>query len=158
AALTLGEQVGNSVFAHCLLPVSASDDGDADLAFASGHSATGTPSAGRATALPGDTSGLPGLDLRIADRGGTPLGPASGHTIRIDDNATGWGWFIDATPGDDSEFTTPGDQGDMHRIDLLTALDHEIGHLLGYPHTDWGLMNDTLAAGVRLSPVIDPST
>jgi len=44
---------------------------------------------------------------------------ASGHTIWIDQNAAGWGWFVDATPGDDSEFTTPGNQGEQRRIDLL---------------------------------------
>ena len=29
-----------------------------------------------------------------------------------DDNAAGWGWFVDPTPRDDSEFTTPGDLGE----------------------------------------------
>ena len=55
-------------------------------------------------------------------------------TLWLDDNAAGWGWFVDSTPGDDSEFTTPGNQGEQDRMDLLTALDHQLGHLLGRDH------------------------
>ena len=66
--------------------------------------------------------------------GGPKLGFAAGDTIWLDADAAGWGWFVDPTPGDDSEFTTPGDQGEQGRIDLLTALMHEIGHLLGHDH------------------------
>ena len=36
----------------------------------------------------------------------------AGHTIFLDTNATGWGWFLDPTPGDDREFATPGNQGE----------------------------------------------
>src|SRR5262249_12799141 len=96
-----------------------------------------------------DTAALAGLDIRIADLGGTTLGLASGHTIWLDGNAAGWGWFIDATPWDDSEFTTPGDQGEQRRMDLLTVLEHELGHLLGHDHEEGGVMADTLPAGVR---------
>lgn len=96
----------------------------------------------------GDTASLTGLNIRIADLGGTTLGLASGNTIWLDDNAAGWGWFY-PTPGDDSKFTTPGNQGEMHRIDLLTVLMHEIGHLLGHDHEADGVMAETLTAGTR---------
>src|SRR5262245_4373885 len=102
-----------------------------------------------------DTTGLGNMQIRIANLGGTTLGSASGHTIWLDDNAAGWGWFIDPTPWDDSEFTTPGNQGEQHRMDLLTVLEHEIGHLLGYEHDVNGLMADTLPAGVRRTPSAD---
>jgi hypothetical protein len=62
-----------------------------------------------------DTSILGASDIRIADLGGTTLGLATGHFIWLDDNAAGWGWFIDPTPSDDSEFTTPGNQREQHR-------------------------------------------
>ena len=81
-----------------------------------------------------DTGGLSGVDVRIADLGGATLGLASGNTIWLDDDAAGWGWFVDPTPADDCEFTTPGDQGEQGRMDLLTVLMHEIGHLLGQDH------------------------
>ena len=99
-----------------------------------------------------DTSILNGIDVRIADLGGATLGLASGHTITLDDNAAGWGWFVDPTPWDDSEFTTPGNQGEQNRMDLLTVLEHELGHLLGKEHEATGVMIDTLPTGTRRVP------
>ena len=70
-------------------------------------------------------------------------------TIWLDNNAAGWGWFVDPTPWEDSEFTRPGDQGEQGRMDLLTDLMHEVGHLQGHGHGEGGVMADTLAAGQR---------
>jgi len=96
-----------------------------------------------------DVSAPNGIAVRIAHFGGTTLGLASGHTIWLDDNAAGWGWFVDRTPRQDSEFTTPGNQGEQNRMDLLTVLEHEIGHLLGNAHEDGGVMAETLTPGKR---------
>lgn len=98
-----------------------------------------------------DTSSLSNLAIRITDLGGTTLGMAAGNTIWLDDNAAGWGWFVDPTPGDDSEFTTPGNQGEQDKMDLLTVIMHEMGHVLGYEHQDDGVMQETLSAGTRLT-------
>jgi hypothetical protein len=73
----------------------------------------------------------------------------SDETIAIDVDAAGWGWFVDVTPWEDSEFTTPGNQGEQGRIDLLTALMHELGHSLGLHHVEEGVMAEQLAAGIR---------
>lgn len=100
-----------------------------------------------------DVSLLSNINVRIADLGGATLGLAAGSTIWLDDNAAGWGWFVDATPGDDSEFTTPGDQGEQDHMDLLTVLMHELGHLFGYGHEADGVMAETLAAGVRRTDI-----
>ena len=45
----------------------------------------------------------------------------------------------------------------MNRMDLLTVLENELGHILGYDHTEDGLMIPTLATGIRETPtaVID---
>lgn len=102
-----------------------------------------------------DTSAVAGIDIRIADLDGTTLGLASGNIIWIDMNAAGWGWFVDPTPWDDSEFTTPGDQGEQNRMDLLTVLMHELGHVLGHEHDEGGVMAETLTAGTRLTPLVD---
>ncbi|MFL5246168.1 MAG: DUF3466 family protein [Gemmataceae bacterium] len=92
-----------------------------------------------------DTNMISGVHVQIADLPGDILGQAVGDSIYIDADAAGWGWFVDPTPHKDSEFTTPGNQGEQNRMDLLTVLEHELGHLLGFDHQETGVMEDTLA-------------
>ena len=42
-------------------------------------------------------------------------------------------------------------------MNSLTVLEHELGHILGYDHSDYGLMIPPLATGIRETPtaVID---
>lgn len=98
------------------------------------------------------------IDVQIVDFGGALLGQQDGDTIFIDRDAAGWGWFVDATPGADEEYLRLSEgvlsakpNGEASgRMDLLTALGHEIGHVLGYPHTSTtGLMDASLSAGER---------
>jgi len=95
---------------------------------------------------------LRSVTFQIADLGGTTLGLESGTVITIDDNAAGWGWFVDTTPSDDSEFRKPGDQGEQNHMDLLTVVMHEMGHVLGLDHETKGVMQETLNPGTRMSP------
>lgn len=94
----------------------------------------------------------------IADLGGSRLAQYAYGTIVLDDDAAGFGWFVDPTPLADEEFTTSesgelvaGDPAPSGQMDLLTAVLHEMGHLLGLSHSDDELnaMFATLAAGVR---------
>jgi PAP2 superfamily len=96
-----------------------------------------------------DTSALGNIEVHIADLGGLTLGKAADGAIWLDNNAAGWGWFVDRSAHNDSEFTRRGNQGEKNRMDLLTVLEHEVGHLLGYDHVDGGVMQETLGAGVR---------
>jgi probable HAF family extracellular repeat protein len=107
-----------------------------------------------------DTSRLGNVQIQVTSLGGLTLGIASGHTIPLDDNAAGRGWFVDPTPHSDAEFTTPGNQGKQHRMDWLTVREHEAGHLLEHEHEELGVMIDTLPAGSRRVPTdgIDPAT
>jgi Ca2+-binding RTX toxin-like protein len=102
-----------------------------------------------------DPAGLRGLTVRIADLPGAELGETVGRDIRIDPTAAGWGWFVDKTPRKDTEFTLAGDQGEQHRMDLLTAVMHEIGHVLGKEHEPTGLMAEQLQPGDREKPAAD---
>ncbi|MBW6493254.1 MAG: hypothetical protein K0B16_01635 [Burkholderiaceae bacterium] len=96
-------------------------------------------------------------EIEIVDLPGLELGSYVDGRVLIDIDAAGYGWFIDPTPGDDSEFILSGDvlaaQGDSAtgRIDLLSVLQHELGHVAGLGHVDDGLMATTLSAGVRTS-------
>jgi hypothetical protein len=107
-----------------------------------------------------DTSGLGNIQIQIAELGGSTFGLANeaSHTIWLDAKAAGWGWFVDPTPANDSEFTTPGNQGEQSRMDLLTVLDHELGHVLGFEHQRAGVMEEYLTPGTRRVPAPGTTT
>jgi len=50
-------------------------------------------------------------NFQIAVLDGLTLGLATADTVFIDANAAGWGWFVDATPHDSSEFSDPDGEG-----------------------------------------------
>src|SRR5262249_49475897 len=80
--------------------------------------------------------------------------------IWIDRDAAGTGWFIDATPWEASEFqggfadhelrAAPGSPA-FGKMDLLTVLEHELGHVLGLDDGDESeeVMGAFLGGGVR---------
>ena len=103
---------------------------------------------------------LDDLDLYIADLAGLTLGQSSGNRIIIDANAAGNGWFVDETPGLNEEFVlsrngwvAKPNSAAYGKMDLLTAVSHEIGHYLGLDHDDTSadlpVMNETLSSGHR---------
>ena len=96
-----------------------------------------------------DTSALQGIDVRIADLGGLTLGQAAERGHRAGRQRGRLGLVRGPHPANDSEFTRRGNQGERNRMDLLTVLTHEVGHLLGYDHAAGGVMQETLDAGVR---------
>jgi len=74
----------------------------------------------------------------VEDISGLSLAMSSGNHITIDSNAAGFSWFIDATPGEDGEYSGSGtrltaapDSQAGVRIDLLTTIMHELGHQIG---------------------------
>jgi len=97
------------------------------------------------------------VDVQVVDLAGDTLGRAVPGTIYIDVNAAGYGWFVDATPADNSEFSSaselslialPDSEAAGH-VDLWTVILHELGHLLGYEHADVGAMQESLSVGER---------
>jgi hypothetical protein len=107
----------------------------------------------------------------VAPLGGGYLGltDVATDTVEISANAAGYGWFVDATPLRDEEFS-PGAPGSplvalpggpaAGQMDLLTVVLHEMGHLAGRPdvgaqgHAD-DLMAETLAPGTRRVDALD---
>jgi len=92
---------------------------------------------------------LRSIPVNVADLGDQLLGLAHVDAIWIDDDAAGWGWYLDATPWDDVEYLRPHDSGQRNRIDLLSAVIHELGHTLGLNHEEHGVMGESLPAGLR---------
>jgi hypothetical protein len=97
------------------------------------------------------------------------LGEAHDTLITLDDDAAGWGWFVDASPGESSsEFQWVGGQYDAtlvtdsaakNKMDLLTVMVHELGHVLGFSDLDsaaypnsTSLMRDELPKSIRRLP------
>ena len=104
----------------------------------------------------------------VANLGGNTIGEETPGHIVIDTSAAGHGWYIDPTPSDNSEFTNaqnaagtdlltdPSNAAAGH-MDLLTAVTHELGHVLGLPDTTAAadvndLMYINLADGERKLP------
>lgn len=111
---------------------------------------------------PSERQRLRNVRFEIADLPGGRLGFAAGDRVFIDRDAAGFGWFIDPTPGEQEEFLRVGEgvwqaadrTAAADRIDLLTAVMHELGHVLGLDDIDPSriaddLMTATLAPGLR---------
>ncbi len=104
-----------------------------------------------------DQSQLKAIEIQVIDLEDGVLGRAVGNTIYVDLDAAGFGWFVDATPLDHSEYQPDSaltlialpESGAFGRIDLWTVIQHELGHILGFDHSDDGVMEETLLPGVR---------
>ncbi len=102
------------------------------------------------------------VQVRVADLPSGYLGFASGNVIWIDQNAAGYGWFVDATPAESGEFSDSVDGHDLvatpgsvayGRIDLLTVVAHELGHVIGLSDDNGSdLMGEFLSTGIRRFP------
>jgi hypothetical protein len=108
-------------------------------------------------------SRLPQLHFQITNLPGAELGMQAGNSVWIDADAAGHGWFFDAAAASDRAFYRPGSDGELHartgspgagKMDLLTVVEHEMGHVLDLAETSGTtrVMNETLGTGVRRLP------
>ncbi|WP_334407672.1 Ig-like domain-containing protein [Bradyrhizobium sp. AZCC 2289] len=111
-------------------------------------------------------SGRP--NLQFTNLLGITLGETElfGQIVTLDQNAAGYGWFVDATPvsneeflptSDPNVFVAPPGSPAYGRMDLLTVELHELGHVLGLGEADSStapndLMAQFLPTGVRRLP------
>ncbi|MDZ7970726.1 MAG: CARDB domain-containing protein [Nostoc sp. DedSLP03] len=112
---------------------------------------------------PGEQGILKEVQLAIADLPSLKLGLTSGNVVTIDQDAAGAGWFIDSSPSDDVEFSNIVSASQLQsiesdlafgRVDLLTVMTHEFGHVLGLDHLDTNqVMSEALAIGTRHLPI-----
>jgi hypothetical protein len=115
--------------------------------------------------LPGVTDAmrtrLDDVQVAVGNLPGDGLGTLAGDLVLIDSDAAGFGWFVDFTPGESSEFTVeierdvftaaPDSQA-FGQYDLVSVVAHELGHVLGFDHHDalrFAVMRDELDPGMR---------
>jgi streptogramin lyase len=97
---------------------------------------------------PAQLSALSQVAVGIADFPGPWLGMAFPGAVWIAQDAAGYGWSLGDTPGSVAS----------GKVDLLTVVEHELGHVLGLDDNNGsGLMGLYLAPGVRREPVPDTS-
>ncbi|QIG96696.1 cadherin repeat domain-containing protein [Bradyrhizobium sp. 6(2017)] len=122
----------------------------------------------KAGAGAGQLAALHAVTFSVADLAGQVVGLESSGHITIDVDAAGHGWFVDPTPSDNSEFThalnasgsnlqTDPSAAAAGHLDLLTAVVHELGHVIGLadltsPSDANDLMYINLADGERRLP------
>ncbi len=108
---------------------------------------------------------LESAQVQIGTLDNNLVGLTSGNQITIDATADGWGWNTDTSNAD---FTSAGIPTVLQanlasaaagKMDLLTVVEHELGHELGLTDVDpltypSNLMAATLAPGVRRQPTI----
>ncbi|WP_156177846.1 hypothetical protein, partial [Crocosphaera watsonii] len=99
---------------------------------------------------------LQSAKIEFADLGSGLLGTTFEQSIILDKNAAGYGWFVDLTPLNNEEFIENGlnlvaleNSSAVNKIDLVTVIAHEMGHLLNLPDFDY---RDTSIMGGLLSP------
>lgn len=98
--------------------------------------------------------------------GNLPVGVAAetaGHRITLSIDGAGWGWYADSTPSLQDEFLSTAHATDFvaaaggaaeGKLDLLTVLIHELGHVagLGHANNDSEAMSQVVSPGIRRLP------
>jgi hypothetical protein len=108
---------------------------------------------------PAQVAALRQVTVGIAKFPGPWLGMAFPGAIWIDQTAAGYGWYLDPSSAGDSAFPAAPGSPAYGKVDLLTVVEHELGHELGFGDTTGNdLMGEFLAPGVRRVPLPTPGS
>ena len=111
-----------------------------------------------------DVRKLESVPVEVSNLGTIALGLEADGVVTINQTAEGFNWYVNAGSGSSSQrFGSVGVNGELlaspgsaaaNDVDLLTVLEHELGHVLGLPDNDRAgdLMDITLGLGVRRTP------
>ncbi|PQO40862.1 Ig-like domain-containing protein [Blastopirellula marina] len=154
----ISSQVQDAVMSNAILTPQVGPGSSADLLSASDveQLAAELPAYVISPEVTSDTNAI---SIQIVDLQGNQLAKTVGSVIYIDQDAAGWGWYVDLTPLDAAEYTVSGEGGSQlaatdspaaGRIDLLSVLLHELGHVAALDHSDEGVMRRTILPGERL--------
>jgi len=116
-----------------------------------------------------DLARLQSVTLEVTDLPEGQLASATSTNLKVDSNASGYGWYFDMSSGDDAEFDVPVPGKELQTtqyslahnrgVDILTVVMRELGfvYLQGRstPKALESLMQNTLAPGVRRLPNSD---
>ena len=112
---------------------------------------------------PADVRRLESVQVQVGNLGTSILGLEAGDVITINQTAAGNNWYVNASAGSSRAFGLAGPGGEdvagpgspaAGEVDLLTVLEHELGHVIGLSDNAQAgdLMDITLGMGVRRAP------
>ena len=110
-----------------------------------------------------DVRRLETAKVQVANLGTNILGLEAANVITINQTAAGYNWYVNASARSSQAFSLAGPGADRlagpaspaaGRVDLLTVLEHELGHVIGLSDNNQAgdLMDTTLGLGVRRAP------
>jgi hypothetical protein len=110
-----------------------------------------------------DVQRLESVQVQLGNLGTSILGLETAGVITINQTAAGYNWYVGAGSGSSQAFGLAGPDGEAiartgspaaGEVDLLTVLEHEMGHVIGLPDNAQAgdLMDITLGLGVRREP------
>jgi hypothetical protein len=103
-----------------------------------------------AGAAPSQVSHLEQINIRIGSLPPGILAMTGPGIIWISPDAAGYGWFIDPIPGNDAAFLAMPGSPAQERMDLLTVMAHELGHIiLGMDESP--ALNDVMTEALKLA-------